>query len=297
MDETKQRIEVDIPRNQMITLRRLHQGAQVKDAVEQAIATFTAGWQAGIELSKQGIRDISSLLNVDGFNSEASLIAAIQKRLGASPRTVVFDVDESLAVMIHRKATGNDQNFNEYVKRFVHSMFRFGILDWDLKTIFFTEPEWVRVKKALAKTHSTSENITRIVEEWAHMKAQGPEPAPLALPVDKRTADQRNTDLAIKADEERKKLREKPKSPAMPTDSPEYRTAMEQQMNKMTEPPKPPVPPVPPPPLKPVPPPPPPKPPVATPLSEQPIDITGSVEHFDEPSEGDEGPEGDIPTF
>jgi hypothetical protein len=171
-DNSLQRVEVEVPRSHLVVIRRLFKGASVKQAIEQCVETFTKGWQSGIELSTQAISEISSLLNIQTFNSESSLIQAIQKRLNAGPRTIVFEMDEQLAVMVRAKAKGNSANFNEYVKNFVHSMFRYGMLDWNLHSIFFADRQWDRIRRALGKTPITGENFARIFEEWAHFKAQ-----------------------------------------------------------------------------------------------------------------------------
>ena len=240
MLDATMRIEVDIPRSEVIILRRLHKNAPVKESVEQAIATFTSGWQAGVEITGVGIKEISSLLAVQTFNSEAALIEAIKKRFNLTERSVVIEVDESLSQLVRRKAHGNGLPFSEYVNRFVHSMFRFGILDWSLKTVFFSEVQWNRVKNALGSVPSTGENFACVIEEWAHLKANAAGlpsvPPPSAAKTEKPKELSPSDKNSLKAEEEDKarKIAQQKAAVGLDKDSPEYRQKLADAMNRMT---------------------------------------------------------------
>ena len=179
-EETFQRVAVDIPRAHMVILRRIFKGEQMKACVEKCVESFTGGWKKGVELSKECVQEVSSLLNIQSFNSESALIEAIRARFNLNPRSVVIDVDEALATKIRAKSKGNDLNFSDYVRRFVHASFRHGIMDWDTHTIFFDDKQYDRMKKAMSGVPFNPENLSRIVAEWRSYKNR--DAAPVGTP-------------------------------------------------------------------------------------------------------------------
>jgi hypothetical protein len=171
--ETYQTIEVEVPRSQLIILRKLFNGAAVKDAIQKCVETFTAGWQAGIELTTEGITAISNLLNVRSFNSEASLIEAIQKRFNMGPMTAIIELDGNLAAAIKRVAAGNNITVNACLRNYVQAAFASGYFNqrMNLQSLFFSPKEWETLKKALGEVPSTGGNVASIVAEWKALKA------------------------------------------------------------------------------------------------------------------------------
>jgi hypothetical protein len=185
-DEAIIKISVELPRTTILALRKYF-GAELplNELVLRAAKEVAQPVGDKTVVSRETLRQLASMLAVETINSEQALVEAVKQRFKISEHSVLLELDPNLTAAVEETARRNNITFRDSLRNYIELGFARGLFDqpWDQYAMFFSSPEWKRLKAALGKVPSDAKHLVEALEEWrraasvAPVQVQPPEPA------------------------------------------------------------------------------------------------------------------------
>src|SRR5947208_327615 len=141
-------------------LRERYPGHELDEATEFCVRESLAG-EGFVRISRKVLIELAGLCGVEVIGSEGQLVAAVQKRLGASKGTVSFTLDPTMFPVVQEVADANAISLSEALKRYFEQAWADGLFQQytDVRGLFWRPKEWERLKAAMKGRMVTAEGI------------------------------------------------------------------------------------------------------------------------------------------